>query len=184
MKDDKKFDLNTSLTAINPMLAVDFKKLSKKELIHMAETFMMPFAQPDKYKELVRASNPKWVAGWEKIEDTSKSVYESTQEFQLILADCLRRYHGWNEAQILQLHRELTDVLTGAKEFEDQGLTFLSVHDSQMLGEKVEELGIAGLMKQIYEIKHKKNSMSKMGMEPPVQVGASKMAKEMSKLKK
>lgn len=162
----------------------DFEKMSKEQLLEVVQTTLLPLTSPDKYKELVRSQMPEFVKELDKLEDTTTSVWQTTQEFMLILMDCLRRYHGWNEAQMKQLQRELTDVLTGAKEFEDQGLTFLSIHDTQMLGEKVEDLGIAGLMKQIAEIKHKKNMMAKIGMEPPVQVGASQMAKELSKLKK
>lgn len=159
----------------------DLKQMSKGELIKIIESSALPEVSPEKYKEKIRSLMPEFVREMDNKEDLATSIYHSNQEMLLVLFDCLRRYHGWDDAQMKQLKRELNDVLTGLKEYEDQGLNFLSVHDVTILGDKIQAEGIPGLMAGIAQAKLQKIKLTKLGMEVPIQAGAEAMSKRLQK---
>ena len=160
----KKSETGIDLSSIK---AKDLKKLPKAELVRMMEAALLPLQDPEKYKELVKASMPEFVQEVENKEDAGTAMYEAGQEMMLVVFDCLRRYHDWDDEKLKKLNRELTDVLTGVKEFEDNGLSMLSIHSVGIVGDNVEELGIAGLLKKIAEVRLQKSQMAKSGIEMP-----------------
>jgi len=162
----------------------DISKLSKEELVKVVENMVMPILHPEKYKEMVKKNLPEFVQEMDNKEDMADSIFQSNQEFLLVLFDCLRRYHGWGEAEMKKLKRELSDVLTGAKEFEGGGLSFLSIHDVTLLGDKIEQVGIAGVMKEIVQARLQRIKIHKLGLEVPILPGAEGMLKKLTAPKK
>ena len=112
---------------------------------------------------------PKWVPA---IEDTANSMFEAAQEMLLVIGDCLVRYHGWDDKQLKELAHQTQDVLTGVKEFEKDGLSMLSIHSVDIVGELVEKKGIAGLLSEIAEKRREKNRLDRTGLEHPILAGA------------
>lgn len=157
--------------------------LSRKELLKIAESILMPINNPEQYKEMVKSNMPDFVREMNDKEDMATSIWQANQELILVLADCLRRYHRWSQLEIRQLHKELYEVLTGVKEFEDAGLSFLSPHDVATLGDKVEEVGISGLMKQIATARYNKAKIIRAGLEVPILPQANAIMKQLTRAK-
>ena len=151
----------------NAVLASKLETLSRDELLKLAKTALMPMNDPEQYKAMVRENMPDFVKEMETKEDMGTSIWQANQEFILVMADCLRRYHGWSDLEIKQLHHELTDVLTGVKEYEDAGLAMLSAVDIKRVGDQVEVMGPENLIKRIAEIRYKKAEMVREGIEYP-----------------
>ena len=162
----------------------DLSKLSHKELLKVTENMLMPILNKEKYKEMVKNALPEFVKEMDNKEDMADSIYESNQEFLLIIFDCLRRYHGWNESEMKKLKKEIHDVLTGAKEFENGGLSFLSIHDITLLGDYMEEKGIPGLMRDIAKARLQRIKITGLGLEVPILPGAEGMLKKLTAPKK
>lgn len=156
-------------------------EMSKGELIKIVEATALAEVSPEKYKEKIKSLMPEFVREMDNKEDMGTAIFHANQEMLLVLFDCLRRYHGWDDVQMKQLKRELNDVLTGLKEYEEGGLSFLSVHDVTILGDKIQAEGIPGLMAGIAEAKLKKIKLTKLGMEVPIQAGAEAMSKRLQK---
>lgn len=133
----------------------------------------------DKFKDLIRKSMPEFVAEIETKEDMGNAVYAASQEMLLVIEDCLIRYHGWNEQQLKTLHQQLRDVLTGVKEFEKNGLSILTPHSVDIVGEKVQEVGITGLLQEIASVRFHKERLGRIDMDMPVLDGATPFLKKL-----
>lgn len=150
----------------NPVMDMEkLKALSKKELLKVMEESLLPFNSPEKYKERVRSLMPAFAKEVETIEDRGTAVFEAGEEYHMVVLDCLRRYHHFTEPQIKQLHREITDVLRGVKAFETEGLSMLSPHSVEIVGDNIEDLGIGGLLDKIAQVRIHKTNMGKAGLE-------------------
>lgn len=142
-------------------------KKKKLELAKLEEapTEMIPLTDPEKYKEMVKQAMPEFVREMDQKEDLGTATFEAASEFWMATVDSLRRYHNWSDEEIHQLHRELTDVLTGVKEFEDAGLSMLSLNSIKVVGDNVEGLGIKGLLSKIADLRYQKSRMIRAGMD-------------------
>lgn len=156
------------------------QEMSKAELIKMVEETALPMVDPEAYKEKIRSLLPAFVKEMDNVEDLGTAAMESGQEMLLVIYDCLRRYHGWEDPEIIRLSSEVTDVLTGAKEYEESGLSMLTPYTINQLGNQVQEMGIAEIRAKIAQIRYKKTQFNKIGMEFPEIPG---MAKFLSKPK-
>lgn len=154
-------------------------ELSKKELLKVVKDAILPISNPEKYKQIVKAAMPDLVKEMDTKEDMASSIMESSQEMMMVIFDCLRRYHGWNDKDLKQLNKEITDVLTGVKEFEDAGLSMLSPHSVKIVGDNVQELGISGLLGKIAEVRYQKTRMIKAGIEVPKLVDEKPFVKQL-----
>lgn len=164
-----------------------------KTLIAMPQTQMSPEVKksyellannPDKFKELVRKSMPEFVAEMSNKEDMGNAMFEAGQEFLLVVLDTLRRYHNFDEGDLKEFRTHLTDVLTGVKEFETAGLNMTGIYTTGVLGDKIEKVGIAGLLAEIAEARYHKEKLGKIGMEMPLLPEAEPMLKELRKRNK
>lgn len=127
----------------------------------------------------VEKSMPKWVAKIKDKEDMANAMYASSQEMWIAVLDVLVRYHGFKEDEIKRFNEEAKDILTGAKEFEKDGLSMLSPHSMGIIGDKVEEIGIEGLLVEIAEIRNRKEKLTRIGMEVPVLPAATPFLKKL-----
>ena len=159
---------------------VDLDKLSKQQLVKMVRDSILPMTNPEKYKEIIKAQLPDLVKEMDNKEDMATSIFETGQEMMLVIFDCLRRYHKFGDLELKQLNKELTDVLTGVKEFETAGLSMLSPHSVGIVGDNVEELGIGGLLQKIAEQRYIKAKMSKARLELPKMVDEKPFTKQLN----
>lgn len=162
-------------------LAASFQGMSKEQLLEVVNAHLLPFVDPEKYKELIRANMPDFVKEMDTKEALAASAFQTNQEFLLVIIDCLKRYHGWSDIEIKKLHGEIVDVLTGVKEFEDSGLSILSPHSVAVVGDKVQEIGVTKLLAEIRRIRYGKNEINRIGMLIPNELEGSKLDKALQK---
>ena len=142
-------------------------KLSKAQLVKVVQDSLLPFTDPDAYKERVKSSLPVFVKEIEALETQGTAVFEASQEMMLVIFDCLRRYHGLKDEDLKRLNKEITDVLQGVKEFEAEGLSMLSMNSVRIVGDNIEDLGVGGLLEKIARVRMQKAGMEKAGIEYP-----------------
>lgn len=124
---------------------------------------------------------PTFIKNVNNKEDMANAIFATSQEMLLVIEDSLIRYHGFSSDDLKNLHTEIKDVLTGVKEFEKHGLSILSVHDTAVIGDKVEKIGIAGLLDEIGGIRFMKERMVRAGIEYPLTMGSAPFLKSLKK---
>lgn len=84
----------------------------------------------------------KWtkemVSKMEKTEDVGTAVYQTSQQFLLLVEQILTHYYSFSEKQIKQLELQIKDGLTTLADIEKSGLSVLTPNDMAKLGEIVE----------------------------------------------
>lgn len=177
-----KTKTSTDISSIPlPELAKQFESMNKEQLLQVVRAHLLPIADPEKYKETIRGLMPEFVKEMDTKEDIAASVFDASQEFLLVVIDCLKRYHSWSDLEIKKLHKELVDVLTGVKEFEKSGLSILSPHSVGVVGDKVQDLGINKLLAEIAETRFVQAKMYKAGLQVPNQLEGSKLDRALQK---
>ncbi len=127
-------------------------KVQSKEIIKAVEE-NRPLSLPPEVEAKLRANMPKWIP--EK-EDIANSMYQVAQEYQLVVEDCLKKYHGFSENELKKLEKEIANVLVPLGEIERKGLSILSPSDMAVVGE-------------IAEIRRKRLQFGRSGLTlPPV----------------
>lgn len=142
----------------------------------------LPTLDPQKieqFKLMVKQNMPEFVAELENKEDLANSSYAMAQEMLLAVMDTLRRHHGFEEKDLKNFSQELEDLLKGVKEFETHGLNILTPHSMDVVGEKVQEIGIAGVLSEIAQTRLSKEKMARMGMEYPLAIQATPFIKKL-----
>lgn len=177
--------MKKELTKINPkeLAKTDFQKLSKKELIKIAEDFMMPFSQPDKYQELVRSAMPKFVQEVEGKEFIGTGILESGQEYTLAIVETLKKFNNFTDQQIKKFLKDLQGNMHVVKEVEEGGLSILSDHSMSQLVQMVKEVGVEKMLQKIAEIRVGKQKMWASGIEHPRVLEGSNLERQIQKPK-
>lgn len=124
-------------------------------------------------------SMPVWVKDLNNKEDMANAIFATSQEMLLVVMDTLRRYHKFEEKDLKQFTKEIEDVLQGVKEFEAHGLNILTPHSVGVIGDKVQESGIAGLLGEIAETRLVKEKMTRAGLEYPISLQATPFIKKL-----
>ena len=122
---------------------------------------------------------PEWVKDMNNKEDMGNAVYATSTEFLLAIDDVLIRYFKFTEQQVKEFHKELKDILTGTKEFERHGLNIMTPHSMDVIGEKIQEVGIASLLMEIADTRLLKEKMTRAGFEYPVSLQATPFMKKL-----
>lgn len=154
----------------------------KTNQLTVQEPNILPALDPQKveqFKLMVRQNMPEFVAELENKEDLANSAYAMAQEMLLAVMDTLRRHHGFEEKDLKNFTQELEDLLRGVKEFETHGLNILTPHSMDIIGEKVQEIGIAGVLSEIAQTRLTKEKMARMGMEYPLAIQATPFIKKL-----
>lgn len=133
----------------------------------------------EKFQQLIKQSMPEFVQKIETKEDLGNAMYASAQEMLLAIIDVLIRYHKFTEEDITKFNKEVKDILSGVKEFEERGLSILTPHSMGIVGEKVQEMGIEGLLTEIAGIRFQKERMVRSGLEQPILTGAEPFLKRL-----
>lgn len=122
---------------------------------------------------------PTWVKEMNNKEDMGNAVYATSTELLVAIDDILLRYYNFTEDDIKRFHKDLKDILTGVKEFEDHGLTIMTPHAMDVLGEKIGDVGIGGLLQEIANTRLLKEKMGRAGLEYPVSLAATPFIKKL-----
>jgi hypothetical protein len=161
--------------------------MKKKTKALAVQESTLPALDPKKieqFKLMVRQNMPEFVAELENKEDLANSTYAMAQEMLLAVMDTLRRYHGFQEQDLKNFHQELEDILKGMKEFETHGLSLLSQHSIGIVGEKVEQSGISGLLSEIAQTRLSKEKMARAGLEYPISLQATPFLRKLKEKNK
>lgn len=124
-------------------------------------------------------NQPEWLKNMNNKEDMGNSVLQTSQELLIAIDDVLIRYFLFKEEDIIRFHNHLKDILTGVKEFENHGLTIMTPHSMNIVGEKIEEVGIGGLLMEIAQTRLLKEKMGKAGLEYPISLQATPFIKKL-----
>lgn len=172
-----------SLTKLQPkdLATTDFKKLSKDELVKIAEDFMLPFSNPDKYKELIQSNMPEFVKKMEDRELMGTGVMEAGQEMILVIVETLKQTFGFTDLQISKLLREIGGIMSVAEKVEDGGLSLLSDHSMKRIVQMTKEVGVDKMLRNIAEIRYQKEKMWASGLEHPQVLEGSSISKRLQK---
>lgn len=135
-------------------------------LPNITENKELVLADIEKFKGLVKQTMPQFIAEVENREDMANAMYATAQEILLVIEDALIRHHGWGEDNLKQLHKEISPVLEGVKEYEKHGLTLLSPGDISIVGELV-------------ETRYIKERTARAGLETPILTGAVPFIKKL-----
>jgi hypothetical protein len=168
-------------TTTKDLATTDFKKLSKKELVKIAEDFIMPFSNPTKYKQLVESQFPELVKKMDDHETRATSVMQMSQEMLLACVETLKLFHGFTETQLKKFITDLTGNLTVVKEIEEGGLSILSEHSMQTVVQMVKEVGVDKMLQKIAEIRYQKERTWKSGLEHPRVLEGSSVERRIQK---
>ncbi len=122
---------------------------------------------------------PDWIKNINTKEDMGNAVYATSAELLLAIDDILIRYFNFTEEEIKRFHAELKEILEGVKEFEDHGLNIMTPHSMDIVGEKIQEVGIGGLLQEIANTKLVKERMTRAGFEYPVSLAATPFIKKL-----
>lgn len=181
----KRWKNMKKLTKFEPkeIATTDFKKLSKKELLQFAEDFMLPFSHPDKYKELVKSRMPDLVKDLDNREIAGTAMAQSAQEMMLAIVETLKLYNGFTDGQIDQFLKDLKGNITVVEKIEEGGLSMLSDHSMKQIVQMVKETGVEAILQKIADVRYRKESMWKSGLEHPNILEGSKIEKRIQKAK-
>lgn len=127
---------------------------------------------------------PEWVKKLNTKEDMGNAVYATSTELLVAIDDVLLRYFSFTEDEIKKFHNHLKDILQGVKEFEDHGLTIMTPHSMDVVGEKIFEVGIGGLLQEIANTRLLKEKMTRAGFEYPVSLAATPFIKKLKEKNK
>jgi hypothetical protein len=122
---------------------------------------------------------PEWVQKMHTKEDMANAVYATSTEYLTAIDDTLLRYFNFTEDEIKKFHGYLQDILTGVKEFEDHGLTIMTPNSMGVVGEKIQEIGIGGLLQEIAATRLTKEKMIRAGFEYPISLQATPFLKKL-----
>lgn len=165
-----------------PSLATtDFKSMSKPELVKLAEDFILPFSNPEKYKDLIKSSMPEFVKELDDREFSGTAMQEAGQEMMLVIVETLKQSFGFKDSQIKQLLTELGGTLSVAEKVEEGGLSLLSDHSMKRIVQMVKELGVDKVLKNIADIRYQKEKTWASGLEHPQVLEGSNIAKRLQK---
>lgn len=157
------------------------KKMSKKELLKIVEDFVMPMSQPEKYKEMVKASIPDLVKDMDNKEVMGQAMAQSGQEMMLAVVETLRKYNAFTEEDIKKFLKDLTRNLTVVEKIEEGGLSMLSDHSMRHIVDMVHELGVPEMLKRIAETRYNKETTWKTGLEHANYLEGSKIERKLQK---
>lgn len=127
---------------------------------------------------------PGWVKELNSKEDMGNAIYATSTELLVAIDDVLIRYHKFTEDDIKVFHSHLKDILRGVKEFEDHGLNINTPHSMDIIGEKIFEIGIGGLLQEIANVKLIKEKMTRSGLEYPVSLSATPFIRKLKEKNK
>ena len=177
--------MSKTLTNLEPksLAKTDFKKLSKKELVKMAEDFMLPLSDPKKYQELVRSAMPEFVKEVEGKEFLGTGILESGQEFTLAVVETLKKFNNFTDEDIKKFLKDLQGNMRVVSEIEAGGLSILSDHSMSQLVTMVKEVGVEKMLQKIAEIRAQKQRMWSSGLEHPRVLEGSNIEKQIQKPK-
>ena len=133
----------------------------------------------EKFKRLVNETMPEFVKELNNKEDLSNAMFATSQEMLVAIDDVLLRYFSFTEDEIKKFHSYLKDILQGVREFEDHGLNLTSPHSMDIVGEKIQEVGISNLLMEIAKIRLKKEKIGRAGLEYPIALQATPFIKKM-----
>ncbi len=163
---------------------MDFQKMSKKQLVNAMEQFVMPMANPEKYKELVKASVPALVKEMDTKEDLGTAMKQASQEMMLAVVETLRKYNNFTDGQISQFLLDLRGNLNVVEKVEEAGLSMLSDHSMRHIVDMVHETGVDKMLAKIAETRFKKEQTWRTGLEYPNYLEGSRMERKLQKPRK
>jgi hypothetical protein len=134
---------------------------------------------PKAIMQTMEKNMPEWVSKLHTKEDMGNAIYATSTEFLVAIDDILLRYFNFTEDDIKRFHEHLRDILTGVKEFEDHGLTIMTPHSMDVVGEKIEQVGIGGLLQEIANTRFLKERMARSGFEYPIGLAATPFMKKL-----
>jgi hypothetical protein len=145
----------------------------------MKKQTQLAVVDPKSIVQTMEKAMPEWVKKINTKEDMGNAVYTTSQEFLMAIDDTLLRYFNFTEDDIKRFHRELEDILKGVKEFEEHGLNIMTPHSMDVIGEKIDEIGIGGLLQEIANTRLLKEKMTKAGLEYPISLQATPFIKKL-----
>lgn len=174
----------TTLAKTNPNTPIflpNIDKMSKKELVKAVKEFMLPMSDPTKYKEMVKSNMPELVKQLDDKETMGTAMQQSSQEIMLAIVETLKKYHNFTDEKIAVFLKDLKGNITVVKELEEGGLSMLSDHSMKHIVEMVAESGVDEVMRKIAEVRYKKESMWKSGLEHPNVLEGSNIERRLQK---
>lgn len=175
----------TKLTPADQIKAMgDVKKMSKAQLVKAVENFVLPLADPAKYREMIKGAMPDFVKEMDKKEDAGTVVAQSGQEMLLAFYEALERYFGFTYEMIKDLNKKMANDLKVTERLEDGGLSILSMHSMKHIGDLIQEEGVDKVLAAIAETRFKKEQTWRTGLEHPNYLEGSKIAKRLTKQRK
>ena len=133
------------------------------------------------FKNSIMERMPEFVQKVETKEDLGNAMYETGQEFLLVIDDVLERYYNFTPEKIKAFHADIQDILKGVKEFEKAGLNILSVDSTRTVGEMHENGELFDALKELAQIRNTKNRMARTGLEYPFLPEAKAFIKKLKK---
>lgn len=175
--------MTKTLTKLQPkdLAKTDFNKLSKQELVKIAEDFMLPLSNPDKYKAMVEEALPELVKKTEDREIRSTTIMQMSEEYTLAVVETLKLFYGFSDEKISEFLKDLVGNMHVVKEIEEGGLSMLSDHSMKRVVQMVKELGVTKVLDNIAEIRYKKERMWKSGLEHPQVLEGSSISRRLQK---
>lgn len=126
---------------------------------------------------------PEWVQKINNKEDMANAIYSTSQEMLIAVDDILIRYFKFSEKDVKRFHKHLKDILRGTKEFEDRGLNIVTPYSMTIVGDRIEKVGIEGLLAEIGKTKLFKEKLTRAGVEYPVTLGMTPTVKKLESKK-
>ena len=148
------------------------------------KTKQLAVVDPKSIVATMEEKMPDWVKKMNSKEDMGNAVYATSTELLVAIDDILIRYFSFTEDEIKKFHNHLKDILQGVKEFEDHGLTIMTPHSMVVLGEKIQQVGIGGLLMEIANTRLLKEKMTKAGLEYPISLQATPFIKKLKEKNK
>lgn len=155
--------------------------MTKTELQKVVKDFILPLSDPTKYKEMIKASMPELVRDIDNRETAGQAMMQSGQEFLLAVVETLKKFHDFSDPEISKFLKSLQGNLTVVEKIEEGGLSMLSDHSMGRVVQMVKEMGIDKILKDIAEIRYRKESTWKSGLEYPNVLENSKIARKLQK---
>ena len=163
------------------------KKKTKKEnksLATIKSLQTLSVKDTKAFQELVIKTMPEFVAVLNNKEDMANSMFDAAQEMLLVVDDVLIRYFGFTTEKVKEFHQKIEPILRGAEEFEKHGINLGTHHDIGILGDLVEEKGIANLLGSIAQTRLMKKRYDRAGIEYPILAGANDFMKKLKEKNK
>lgn len=162
----------------------DIDGMSKKDLVKLVKDNILPLTDPEKYKEMVRSSQPEFVREMNSSEDLGTSAMQAAQEMMLAIVETLKINHHFSDEMTKKFLKNLQGNMKVVEKVEENGLSMLSDNSMKHIIEMTTNLGVAEMVGEIAKIRYQKEQTWRTGLEYPNHLEGSKIERQLQKPRK